>query len=143
MRKIYQRKFNQKIHALNKNIEKDPLWKGRFYFMQVGATWWKFDDNSGGELRVQVRAYDKLTGYYKDYFLSYGPWMSTFNWHLTMEVGNTFVVEDLKVWDIEPNPRDKQFDFRGVRPPYEKLRNAEPNYYTSNEYFEQNGFKRI
>ena len=67
MRKVYQREFNKRIRALNKNIANDELWRGRFVFLQRDARWWRFSDGSGGELIVFVRGYDKKTGYYKDY----------------------------------------------------------------------------
>ena len=37
MRKAYQREFNKRIRALNKNIANDNLWRGRFIFLQRDA----------------------------------------------------------------------------------------------------------
>ena len=44
MRKAYQRKLNKCIRALNKNIENDDLWRGRFVFLQMRTDWYEFED---------------------------------------------------------------------------------------------------
>ena len=82
LRKKYQRELNKKIRALNKNIENDNLWRGRFVFYQKDAHWYVFEDGSGGELIAFIRAYDKKTGYYHDYRLEFTPWRKTINWHI-------------------------------------------------------------
>ena len=46
MRKAYQRKLNMHIRALNKNIENDDLWRGRFVFLQMRADWYECEDKS-------------------------------------------------------------------------------------------------
>jgi hypothetical protein len=138
MRKAYQRKFNHKIHQLNKNIEMDNLWRGRFVFLQKNCRWWKFEDGSGGELILSIRAYDKKTGYYHDYHLEYAPWMHTFDWNLTMEVGNTFIVEDLDVWRNEERPTlDSAIDYTHVKVDVEKLMSQPWNFYVDAEHFKE------
>lgn len=138
MRKAYQRKFNHKIHQLNKSIEVDKLWRGRFVFLQRDCRWWKFEDNSGGELAVFVRAYDKKTGYYHDYRLEYAPWMHTFNWHLAMDVGNTFIVEDADVWRQEGRPSiETAPDFTHTKVDVEKLMAQPWNFYVDAEHFKE------
>ena len=104
MRKAYQREFNKRIRTLNKNIANDNLWRGRFIFLQRNAYWWKFSDNSGGELIVFIRGYDKKTGYYKDYLLDFAPWLTTVNWHLSMDIANNFITEAVEVWSENPEP---------------------------------------
>ena len=111
MRKAYQREFNKRIRALNKNIANDELWRGRFVFLQRDAYWWKFSDNSGGELIVFVRGYDKKTGYYKDYRLEFAPWLKTVNWHLSIDIANDnlwrgrfiFLQRDAHWWKFSDN----------------------------------------
>ena len=136
MRKTYQRKFNHKIRQLNKSIEQDKLWRGRFVFLQKNCRWWGFEDSSGGQLSVCVRAYDKKTSYYHDYCLEYAPWMSTFNWNLTMEVGNTFIVEDLNVWQNEEHlSLGTAIDYTNIKVNVEKLMAQPLNFYIDAEHF--------
>lgn len=104
MRKRYQSSLNKKIRELNKAIEEDSLWLGRFIARQTDAYWEKFSDNSGGILRAVIRMYDKKTGFYKDFILDYAPYFKTINWHISMDIANHFIVEDLLVWERE-NPR--------------------------------------
>lgn len=104
MRKRYQSSLNKKIRELNKAIEEDNLWLGRFIARQTDAYWEKFSDSSGGILRVVIRMYDKKTGFYKDFILDYAPYFKTINWHISMDIVNHFIVKDLLVWERE-NPR--------------------------------------
>ena len=39
-RKIHQRAINKSMRELNKNIENDPLWKGRYCVRQY-RSWWQ------------------------------------------------------------------------------------------------------
>lgn len=138
MRKKYQRKLNYKMRRLNKNIERDELWRGRFVFLQKDSYWQKFEDGSGGELILFIRAYDKKTGYYHDYRLVYAPWILTFNWNLTMEVGNTFIVKDLDVWRNEELPKGRSaIDYTHVKVNVEKLMTQPWNFYVDAEHFEK------
>ena len=66
-RKAYQCKLNKEIKMVNKGIESDSLWKGRFKFFQRESNYENFEDNSGGILYATIRGYDKKTGYYKDF----------------------------------------------------------------------------
>lgn len=103
MRKTYQRKLNKLIRTLNQNIAEDNLWRGRFYFFQKDANWEEYSDGSGGVLNAFIRAYDKATGYYKDYQLSYAPYFSFINWDV-WKIGNVFITEDCGVWYENPRP---------------------------------------
>lgn len=94
MRKQYQRKLNQLIHKANKQLLEDDEFLGRFYVLQRGVHWFKFDDNSGGIMNVHLRCYDRHTGYYKDYMYDYAPYYVGSRWHL-FEILNKFLVEDL------------------------------------------------
>lgn len=133
----YQKQFNKRIHALNANIAADDLWKGRFIFLQRDCVWNEFYDHSGGELVVFVRAYDKATGYYHDYRLTYAPWMQTFNWHLTMDVGNTFIVTDLDIWQNEKPQLETSFDYRNTKVNVEELMRKPWNFYITYEHFDE------
>ena len=77
------------------------LWRGRFVFIQMRADWYEFEDKSGGELRVIIRAYDRRTGYYKDYIMDYAPWLYSFDWHLfTDEMVTNGEIVDTNVKNI-------------------------------------------
>ena len=97
MRKRYQRSFNKVMRQLNKSMQSDDLWKGRFAFRQVNAKFLKFEDNSGGVLYVYVRAYDKLTDYYKDYYIDYMPYYRLSKTDV-YAMANTFITRDADVW---------------------------------------------
>lgn len=138
IRQRYQRLFNHKIRSLNHSIAEDSLWRGRFIFRQKNATWWQFEDNSGGELSVFIRAYDKKTGYYHDYCLDYAPWSICFNWDLIMKVANKFIVEDLDVWKENPCPNIRTAeDYTKVKVDHMNLMSKPWNFYTS--YREEKG----
>ena len=103
LRKAYQRKLNQQIRAMNKNIANDILWMGRFEFRQKEASFEEFSDGSGGILIIILRGYDKITGYYKDFRFEFAPWLHSCEWKL-WEIANNFIVNDTKVWESEPHP---------------------------------------
>jgi hypothetical protein len=134
MRKEYQRKLNKKIKELNKAIEVDPLWLGRFEARQIKARWEQFFDNSGGNLHVIIRMVDKKTGYYHDYCLDYAPYYRSMDWHINMDIANQFIVEDLKVWEHD-RPRDNVVDWIGVKVD-ESIFKKEYNFYENIEYLE-------
>lgn len=123
MRKNYQRKFNKLIHSVNKNIEKDSLWLGRFVVYQTNATFQKFDDNSGGVLYTELRFIDKYTHYYWDTTFAYAPYYPFNEYHI-FKLMNKFIVVYDDVWfDIPKKP----IDLRG-RYSFDWHR-AEKNYY--------------
>ena len=96
MRKKAQHIINKNIRAINKNIEKDNLWRGRFIMRQIDARWEAFEDGSGGELFVTVLMIDKRTERTKTvYFDNYDhPWRY-------FEAMNNFIVDDCAVWEKE------------------------------------------
>ena len=118
------------MRQLNQNIENDNLWKGRFAFRQIDCQFHKFEDNSGGILYPFVRAYDKRTGYYKDYRVEYAPYFHFAGSYL-WEMANTFIVEDANVWrqkglgNLRP---ETSLDFRNIKVP-EEVWKKEYNWY--------------
>ena len=93
-RKKAQKKINKKVHAMNKNLLTDNLWRGRFYVHQTDANWERFEDGSGGCLTVWLEIRDKKTGLYKGFrFDSYD-----FDWKLWSAV-NDFICQDSGVWE--------------------------------------------
>jgi hypothetical protein len=136
MRKSYQQKFNRIIHRLNKAIEIDDLWRGRFYFLQKDARWWRFDDNSGGELILFIRGIDKKTDYYHDYRLNYAPWMPGFYWNLNMNIANDFIVKQVDVWAEDPTPNALDaVDYSKIPIPAD-IMNKKYNFYLDYSHFE-------
>lgn len=138
MRYNYHKQFRKILKRTNHMIANDPLFLGRFAVLNMREKWWGFEDNSGGELAVFLRIYDKATGYYKDYKLEYGPWMSTFYWHLDMEILNTFIVEDSNFWKEKPtNTIYNAKDYRKVKVPAEfyDLKQKDWNFYESFDRF--------
>lgn len=102
-RKKAQKIINSSVRALNKILTNDSLWRGRFYVHQIDANWEKFEDGSGGELRVWLEIRDKKTGLYQGFIITnYGT-----NWKL-FEISNKFIVEYSGVWDnIQEVKNDK------------------------------------
>lgn len=112
MWKKYQSKLNKKIKILNKDIAEDNLWRGRFIFRQIEAGWERFD-NKSGLLRVVIRAYDKKTKLFRDYFLDYCPFFVSIDWSLNMDICNDFIINFLQVWKYE-NPYKEKEDWTSV-----------------------------
>lgn len=135
MRKSYQRSFNKVMRQLNQNMQSDDLWKGRFEFRQINVKFERFEDNSGGVLSVCVRAYDKLTNYYKDYWIDYMPY-----YHLSKTdvygMANTFITRDARVWECSSKDQLRPAtapDFRNVKVLDEVWKNKEYNWYKEYE----------
>ena len=110
LQKKAQKTINKSVHALNKNVLNDYLWRGRFYAHQVCSKWDKFDDNSGGELSVLIEYQDKKTGLFKRF------WANNYNigWKL-WEEGNNFIVLDSHVWDDIDLVKNDKTDWSKVK----------------------------
>lgn len=97
-RKKYQRRINQYVRAMNKNIENDDLWRGRFYVRQVGFPEFHiYDDRSGADLFIHLRCYDRLTGEYTDGWADVNEWChfgGSKLWHFV----NDAIVDKMNVW---------------------------------------------
>ena len=84
--------MNSLVRIMNKNIENDSLWQGRFYVRQVASRWREYEDKSGGELFVVLRLYDKQTDVTKDVAESVNYWRYFNGSHLWWAV-NDFIVD--------------------------------------------------
>lgn len=102
-RKRHQRAMNKLVRIMNRNIENDSLWLGRFYAKQIAAEWVTYEDHSGAELWVTLQFVDKKTGCdYKAagtvnhwrYFNGSNLWWSM----------NEFIVDRVGVWSENPQP---------------------------------------
>lgn len=96
MRKKAQHTINKNIRAINRNIEEDNSWRGRFVMRQVNARWSPFDDGSGGELLATILMIDKRTGYTKTTYLD--NYNNSWRYFVAM---NNFIVDDCAVWEKE------------------------------------------
>lgn len=97
-RKKQQRHINKIVRKMNKNIEKDELWKGRFCARQVFAPEWTiYDDKSGAELFVHLLFIDKKTKQVMlkaDTVASWSHWNGCKLW----ETMNYFITEWCETW---------------------------------------------
>ena len=68
-----QRKINHYVRAFNKILQKDELWRGRFYVKQEEVRRYiTFEDGSGGEIIASFSFRDKKTGIMRiAYFTNY------------------------------------------------------------------------
>lgn len=65
-RKVHQRAMNRLMRILNKQIENDDVWKGRYYVRQKAHQWYEYEDKSGAELLVVLELHDQTTGKSKE-----------------------------------------------------------------------------
>lgn len=102
-RKVHQRAINQAVRQLNKNIQNDPLWRGRFKVSQEAAQWYSYEDGSGYELYVVLRFTDTKTGKIQELGESVNHWLFTNGFHLWKAM-NDFIVDFCNVWSENPRP---------------------------------------
>ena len=106
-RKNHQRWFNQYCRYVNKSIEDDDLWLGRFYVRQNRTFVEWFEDNSGGLMYAEIHMIDKKTkkvrvGWYSGLEMDYKFWQDF----------NSFIIDDCKVWEEVPDIRTNRIDYR-------------------------------
>lgn len=100
--KVHQRRMNRAMRELNKTIENDSLWRGRFYVHQIARQRQVYEDGSGMELWVTLELVDRKTGRTKQMLETVNYWTS-FCSRLFWEM-NSFIVEDVNVWAEDPRP---------------------------------------
>lgn len=104
-RKRIQRKVNRLVREMNKAIEKDELWLGRFYARQTQSYWIEYDDHSGGNLLVYLVFYDRKTGKtLTDYFHYFSGGSDIISSNYLYRAMNSFIVDYCKVWNANPAP---------------------------------------
>lgn len=106
-RKNHQRWFNQYCRYVNKAIENDDLWLGRFYVTQNRSFMEWFEDNSGGLMHTEIVMHDRKTGKIRSKFYD-GLEM---DWKFWFDF-NDFIVNDCKVWEEVPDVRVNRIDYR-------------------------------
>ena len=109
-RKNHQRWLNQYCRFVNKSVEDDDLWLGRFYISQNRTDMKWFDDGSGGLIRAEIIMHDKKTGYTKSHWYD----GLDLEWKFWIDF-NSFIIDDCKVWEEVPDIRENRIDFRNKR----------------------------
>ena len=109
-RKNHQRWFNQYCRFVNKQIENDELWLGRFCVKQLRSNIHWFDDKSGGLMTAEILMRDKKTG------ITRTGWYTgiDMDWRFWTDL-NDFIITDCKVWSEKPDPYESKIDFRRVK----------------------------
>ena len=110
-RKVHQRAINKLVRAINRNLENDELWCGRFMVRQTESPqWYRYEDGSGAELLVRLTFIDRCTGRY------YVRWESVNHWRGLRATGyeiwhlmNWLITEHWDVWQ-EDFARERNFD---------------------------------
>ena len=108
-RRKHQRWLNRFVRNVNKGIENDPLWLGRFKVEQKATMMDWFEDKSGGLMYCHLQFRDKKTGITKDWYTD----CLEATWHMFLKM-NDFIVKDCQVWEKE-KPYEEVRDYRNVR----------------------------
>lgn len=109
-RKVHQRRMNKLMRLVNKNIENDDLWRGRFVITQTGSQWYSYGDCSGHELYVVLKLTDRLTGQTHEIADTVNHW-AFINGHHLWRAMNDFIVEEgyCDVWRQDPRPGSSEY----------------------------------
>ena len=99
-RRKHQRRINQFMRQINRGIEKDSLWHGRFVVRTGATSFVRYEDNSGYELVVELVFTDKRTGYTWTTIDSVNH-LCSFNGNALWRLMNDFIVEYVDVWRKE------------------------------------------
>lgn len=122
-RKVHQRKLNRLIRRINKDIEDDDLWLGRFFIRQHAAEFETYEDKSGGTLHVYLRFYDKKDMKYQEYYGNSQSILFMNGSRLWWKMNN-FIVETSSAWK-DGDPREERFDYTFI-PSDDVVKNAVP-----------------
>ena len=110
-RKKIQRHINSVLRDLNRNIERDELWLGRFYCQQKHIHFERSEDGSYIYTVVGVEFYDRKTGKAKHIWFHKEDFMGS-TWKIWCAM-NDFIVEWCEVWKEDPRPSIKNpWDYR-------------------------------
>jgi hypothetical protein len=114
-RKRHQRAINKVVRELNKQIENDSLWRGRFVVRQIRSNFTTFEDGSGAVLVAILRFYDKKTGITDDIYVdsfAFTMWGGS----RVFWVMNEFIVNTCDVWNSKnEDPRKDNTDYRTIK----------------------------
>lgn len=100
-RKRHQRQVNKIFRVLNKNIEKDELWQGRFVARQKASYFVQYEDKSGCYLVVVYDFLDKKTGQTSNLYHEQDYALTMFYGSKLFRQMNDFIVLDCDVWGVK------------------------------------------
>ena len=104
-RKKIQRHINKEIRDLNRTIERDPLWRGRFYCKQTDIAFRSSEDGTYTYVAIAVEFIDRKSGKAMHSIFRKEDLMGT-AWRL-WEKMNYFITEWCEVWEENPRPSIK------------------------------------
>ena len=116
-RKKHQRALNKQFRRLNKGIENDDLWRGRFVAIQDRSFFIKWEDNSGYYLMVEYHFIDKKNGQesWRHFWDNAGHLCTTSKLWWDM---NDFIVNESEAWKHERDdpeyPDNDKTDYRNI-----------------------------
>lgn len=107
--KRHQRAINRLVRDLNKNLEQDDLWLGRFMVRQIESPQWiRYEDGSGAELYITLEFVDRCTGRYYRMCESVNHWR-LWGGSCLWRAMNDFIVERCDVWS-EKLAHERNYD---------------------------------
>lgn len=106
-RKTYQHRINKLMRTINKNIERDELWRGRFIVRQQEAQWVRCDSGFY-DLWVVLQFTDRLTGQTWEKSGTVNDW-AFYNGYTLWWTINNFIVDICDVWRKDPMPGSKEY----------------------------------
>lgn len=111
--KKVMRKINKDIRFLNKQIETDDLWRGRFYAHPIRFDYERYDDRSGVAFLYYIVFIDKKTNKNALYKIRIGTPTKFYN-HLGWAM-NGFIMDYIQAWTENPSPYDDIKDYTKVK----------------------------
>ena len=109
------KKVTREIRILNKEIENDPLWKGRFYAEPIRVDYERFDDKSGVLCKYFIVFVDKETKKQALYTNeTTGTMINIFSGKMGWAM-NDFIVDYINVWENEHPTRESAKDYTKVK----------------------------
>ena len=108
--KKIQRSVNKTIRYLNESLEKDELWKGRFYAHQLERRVYREPDAL--YVKFLFEFVDRQTGKFAYYWFNEIDLNGISTWRL-WERMNSFIVDYVNAWAESPRPnRATSIDYR-------------------------------
>ena len=109
-RKRHQREINRLMRSLNKAIEEDCLWNGRFIVCQYDAQWLRYPDSSERKLYVKLKFIDRATGRYYIGGHTVNEWRGFQGYGFRLwEIMNWLITEHWNVWK-EDFAQERNYD---------------------------------
>ena len=110
-RKKIQRHINKVIRDLNRTVERDELWRGRFYCKQTDIAFANAKDGAYTDAAIGVEFIDRKSGKAMHYIFRKEDFMGT-AWRL-WERMNYFITAWCDVWSEDPRPSiNNVYDYR-------------------------------